>query len=220
MPLPDPSNHLTLKQISQRWECDEDRLIQYCMSGQLDLSILLTGEHSLQHYVDEEGKAQCNGAYILRGIYKLPNLFVKNISGGASEVLHEIYSSGFKPFDDYDHDDYGASLSTTYELLGTHPFTLEDLVISKSERDRFEKEHDIKPAKSTGETTSADKPLDPREKTTWAQIVKTLCLEQELPLNNPYKAAEIIQQIAANHGVNVPLKKDTIAKRLKELPED
>lgn len=75
----------------------------------------------------------------------------------------------------------------------------------------------------TDETTKLEhkeQPLDPRERTTWKNIVKTLCLELKLKIDKPYNAAVEIQRLAAKHGVEVPKSDDTIAKRLKELKED
>ena len=65
-----------------------------------------------------------------------------------------------------------------------------------------------------------DKSLDPREKTTWSRIVKALCLELKIPLENPYTAATEIQRIAAKHRVHIAAKDQTIAKRIKEINEE
>lgn len=65
-----------------------------------------------------------------------------------------------------------------------------------------------------------DKSLDPREKTTWSRIVKALCLELKIPLENPYTAATEIQRIAARHKLHIATKDETIAKRIKEITDD
>ncbi len=69
-----------------------------------------------------------------------------------------------------------------------------------------------KPAEQ--ESRGAD--LDPRERTSLLQIIAVLAAEAKLPIEKHSKAAEILQQMGAQHGLDLPKKKDTIAGKLQE----
>lgn len=78
-------------------------------------------------------------------------------------------------------------------------------------------EHQVK---GLSQEHSQNETLDPRERKTWGQIVKVLCKECDISLDKPFKAAEIIQKYAAKHSLEIPVKTDTIVRRIKDLPED
>lgn len=74
--------------------------------------------------------------------------------------------------------------------------------------------------KNSSQNKLQEEDLDPRERKTWGQIVNVLCKECDISLDKPFKAAEIIQQYAAKHSLEIPVKTDTIVKRIKDLPEN
>ena len=61
-----------------------------------------------------------------------------------------------------------------------------------------------------------EKRLDTRERTTLLQIIAVLSAEAKLDLTKHSKAAETLQAMGASHGLELPMKKDTIAGKLKE----
>lgn len=65
-------------------------------------------------------------------------------------------------------------------------------------------------------TPDSKKYLDIREKNNLLRIIKVLALELEIDISVPHKAAGIIQVLAERHGVEVPKKPDTIAKKIAE----
>lgn len=62
-----------------------------------------------------------------------------------------------------------------------------------------------------------EKPLDPRERKTLLRLIAALCDLAQLDLDQPYKSAEIIRVRLETLGIT--LKTDTIAEKLKALPE-
>jgi len=56
--------------------------------------------------------------------------------------------------------------------------------------------------------------LDPRKEKTYLQMIRAMALALDLP-QKPYKAAEVLQQIAAQHSVDLPKKLDTIAQKIE-----
>lgn len=62
-----------------------------------------------------------------------------------------------------------------------------------------------------------EKPLDPRERKTLLRIIAALCDLAQIDLDQPYKSAEIIRVKLETLGIT--LKTDTIAEKLKALPE-
>jgi hypothetical protein len=58
--------------------------------------------------------------------------------------------------------------------------------------------------------------LDTRERTSLLQIIAVLAKEADLDLTKHSKAAETLQAMGAQHGLELPKKKDTIANKLKE----
>jgi hypothetical protein len=69
---------------------------------------------------------------------------------------------------------------------------------------------------ATDRTPDSKKYLDIREKNNLLRIIKVLALELEIDISVPHKAAGIIQVLAERHGVEVPKKPDTIAKKIAE----
>ncbi|MBI48265.1 MAG: hypothetical protein CMG91_12645 [Marinobacter sp.] len=66
----------------------------------------------------------------------------------------------------------------------------------------------------TNEIEKSDQ-LDPRKEKTYLQMIRAMTLALDLP-QKPYKAAEVLQQIAAQHNVNLPKKLDTLAQKIEE----
>ena len=58
--------------------------------------------------------------------------------------------------------------------------------------------------------------LDTRERNSLLQIIAVLAKEAKLDLTKHSKAAEILQEMGASHGLELPKKKDTIANKLRE----
>jgi len=56
---------------------------------------------------------------------------------------------------------------------------------------------------------------DTRERDTWARLVRVLCLEAGISLDQPYKAAAGLREAAARHGMKWPAKDATIGDKLK-----
>lgn len=79
--------------------------------------------------------------------------------------------------------------------------------------------HGIEVPKRLDTIDSANEPqglaprLDNRKEKSYLQIIRTLLAETDLPLA-PYKAAQVLQVMAAKHGIEVPKKLDTIADKI------
>ncbi|EGV32614.1 hypothetical protein ThidrDRAFT_1099 [Thiorhodococcus drewsii AZ1] len=68
-----------------------------------------------------------------------------------------------------------------------------------------------------GTPEQREKPLDPRERKTLLRLIAALCDLAQLDLEQPYKSAEVIRVKLETLGIT--LKTDTIAEKLKALPE-
>lgn len=90
-----------------------------------------------------------------------------------------------------------------------------DLVITRTERDRFEHEHDINQPGMTAKMPTTDK-LDSRIEKTYLQIIRALATEAGYTLETPYKDADTLMKSAASNGLTMPSKRDTIAEKLRD----
>jgi hypothetical protein len=98
--------------------------------------------------------------------------------------------------------------------------TLEENPIKLKIGQLFFWNHDYESMQAAKNKTVAKQPpsidqLDPRKEKTYLQIIRAMSLALDLP-KQPYKAAEVLQQIAAQHKVELPKKLDTIATKLEE----
>lgn len=67
---------------------------------------------------------------------------------------------------------------------------------------------------------TAQAEMTPKERNVWAKLVKVLCMEAEIELVEPYKAAGIIRALTTKHRVeNWPADDETIATKLKKARE-
>jgi len=167
--LPEP-NSFTLDEISDRWNCDSDKLIRFCESDLLNIGIVLTGSHA-KHIGDDFKQHEV----ILDGFY---NLSKKDAIGS--------YYSGTSPADEFaclvntvysptysteEHVDLNFNkyipFDNSFTLHTKHIFSYDDLRISKEERGRFEQEHNIEPQLSNGldsSTTNNQESIGVQEK--------------------------------------------------------
>ncbi len=74
----------------------------------------------------------------------------------------------------------------------------------------------IQDDRPSGQKDERPDELTPKERRTWAQIVKVLCAAQGIDLKQPYKAAERLNTLGGTHGIELPAKPDTIADKLKQ----
>lgn len=96
-----------------------------------------------------------------------------------------------------------------------------DWFIPATEVARFEEEH--RTGARAGEMPDLSKPdyLDPRKETSYLLIIRALLKELDMPAE-PYKATEVLMQAAALKGLRLPVKRDTIAQKIKaayDLPD-
>jgi hypothetical protein len=105
------------------------------------------------------------------------------------------------------HRDVHANSDQIQFKIGQLFFFCNDLESAKTERLKLLKG-------ATGCPPKADQ-LDPRKEKTYLQIIRAMSLALDLP-QQPYKAAEVLQTIAAQHRVELPKKLDTIAKKIEE----
>lgn len=165
------------------------------------------GYISKGYFVTERGYGYNNGLYAL----EIPN--IKRI-----KYAREI-------------DVYGGAVGLDYVEFGRTSLNLEDpsknhflalpervnvnnLLITKEERDRFEKENRIGAYAGTMPDLNKPDRLDPRKETTYLQIIRALLAEVKMP-QEPYKAADALMEAAAAKGLVMPAKRDTIAEKLK-----
>lgn len=80
------------------------------------------------------------------------------------------------------------------------------LVIRKDELIAFERQH-------FGGSLKAE--LTPTERASSHQIIATLAAMAGLDMGTPYKAAEVLRQAAATHGLELPASPDTLVKFLR-----
>lgn len=147
MPLPDlpEPNYFKLEQICIRWGCDEDRLVQYCESGMLEIGVIL--ENSAAHQIKESGKESSvlNGFHVLNVSDVRGTLHWGDNPGDEySCQIKEVYV----PLDNdlspqYDYYDREITFDSTFILDQRHIFSASSLVIEKSERNRFEIKHNM-----------------------------------------------------------------------------
>jgi len=62
---------------------------------------------------------------------------------------------------------------------------------------------------------SPEKPLHPSERKNMERIIATLAAMAELDLSKPYKAAQLLTKVAAEHGLELPESNETIKKYLE-----
>ena len=213
--------------IKQRWKVkDENDLIQYCCNDILEIGVIIPGSES--SLIDNEEK---NISGKLYGYFKLSSGDVERIYYGGELAEEDIYVNTIYRSQYSDHPSVASEdkfVEKALDLKSRYIFNLNHLVIAKSERERFEKDNDLSVDEIANDVdliklkgaVLIDKPLDKRERATWGLIFKILCANSKLPLDKPYKAAEMILQMAATHNIQCTLKKDTIVKRIREIPED
>ena len=80
------------------------------------------------------------------------------------------------------------------------------MVIRKDELIAFERKH-------LGGSLKAE--LTPTERASSHQIITALAAMAGLDLGAPYKAAEVLRQAAATHGLELPASTETLVKFLK-----
>jgi hypothetical protein len=92
-----------------------------------------------------------------------------------------------------------------------------ELAITRIERDRFEREWRVGAYAGAMPEADQSEQLDPRERTTYRQLVALMVADMELPAE-PYKAAECLRATAAKHGLEVR-SRETLAKIIRELDQ-
>ena len=103
------------------------------------------------------------------------------------------------------------------ELLGNtifqrvaHGSIVSRLYVTKEEINRIESLDGQEEGKGKSEI------VDPRERTNFLRIIKALALENEIDMNAHFAAAEVIMAMGAKHGIDMPDKPDTVAKKIRE----
>lgn len=186
-------DYFTLDQICERWSdwnCSQQKLFQLCISNKIELGVDLMSTE-----VDDG---------LISGYFALPIDAIKyghNFNNKTIETC-TVYQS------QNDKKKSRKKTRTKYTLpyRGTWPFN--ELVISKIERDRFEKR--TPPSNASGTT---------RERNNLLRVVKVLCHKQNIDLKHPYSAAEAIIKLADNAGMKTPTI-NTIVNWLNDLPDD
>ena len=172
MPLPElpEPNSFTLDEISDRWNCDLDKLIRLCESDMLNIGIVLTGS-SAKHTGDDFKPHEVS----LDGFF---NLSKKDAIGsyysGSSPAYEYAYhvNTVYSPtYSTEEHVDMNFNkyipIGNSYILHNKHIFSYNDLRISKEERGRFEKKYNIEPQLSIeldSSTTNNQKQIGIQEK--------------------------------------------------------
>ena len=195
----------TLEEIAQRWGTDRETLLHLAENGSLEVC------------------RQC-GEVILRD-----GTFYESHRGHmifriAPNEIHQfcnyeiewpmIYSIGVpgEPEKNY-------SIILGVDNLPVAKFgRVLDLLVTRSERDRFEAAYRIGAHAGTMPKADREGQLDPRTERTYLQIIRVMSAELKLP-PEPYKAAEILSIYAARHGSEWPKKLDTVANKLRAARE-
>lgn len=141
--LPEP-NHFTLEQICKRWECDEDRLLQYCKSDMLQIGVIFNNAPARQN--DNLGKSDS----VLNGFYALSSGDVIDTmnwgdspgydDGFCCSIKYAYMPNGCKE-SYFNLCDEEPTVGPEFILKNSHVFCASSLVIEKTERDRFETRH-------------------------------------------------------------------------------
>lgn len=209
---PEP-DFFTLQQVSQRWvqwDCDESQLIQLCRSKKIEIGINL----SPTLVKDESASHVFNNAILIEGFFALSIDDIERANDGVPTVTKKVYESkeNKKPTS---KKKPGAS----YQLMVAKQISPGALVITKAERDRFEKEHDliIKNKENTQKTTN--KPLSSREKNNLLRPLKAFCLDYKFDTSRSARTAESVIEVGDRNGTKMP-SRSTMEKWIKELPDD
>lgn len=206
---PEP-DFFTLQQISQRWaqwDCDESKLIQLCRSKKIEIGINL----SPTPVKDESYSHVFNNTNLIEGFVALSIDDIERVNDGIQTVIKKVYESK-KPTS-------SKQPGTSYQLVMVEQISSYSLVITKTERDRFEKEHDLIVNHKVNTQKNVNKPLHSIEKTNMLRGIKLLIKILKIDINHPSSAADKIIKEAARAEIGIP-SRNTIVNWLKELPDD
>ena len=64
-------------------------------------------------------------------------------------------------------------------------------------------------------SSAPNEDIDTRERTTYLKMIRMLCELQGIDINQPYKAYEVLAEMAASKGLELPGSKNTLAEKLK-----
>lgn len=213
----------TLSEIAERWGCSEDDLLHYGETEKLGLSFnfqdvkLAWGSNDI-HFDDGEIYIQETDVKRWRGLFMLSKHDIRGIVAYGSLYPQELHNTltldhCYQKYGRVEHGD-----GQYKDSFGPHVDYVQksDLLITRQERDRFEKKYRI--GAHAGEMPDLSKPdkLDQRKEKTYLQVIRALAIEAGYSLETPYKDADTLMKSAASHGVIMPSKRDTIAHVLKD----
>lgn len=196
--------------MSQRWDCTENILIQLCESNKIEI-----GTNLSQTYAREEISVNhLNKSILIEGFFVLSIKDIKRINNLLPTVVRTVYESKKNSKLTGDNKTKQAFLLKEGETMSS-----EALVITKTERDRFEKEFKVIIHDNEIIQEPVDKTTHPREKKNLLRVIKALCYKANIDVDHSTKAAETIIRIADKAGIKTPAR-NTIANWLKEFPDD
>lgn len=144
MPLPEPTNYFTLKEICNRWDCDIEYLLTTNFNELLAIVVYvkkaLYSDIDFRSYSDNPHMIYHGTKYLAKGYYFI-NEDIRNLS--KKPVLICELCSSYKSKD-------------IHYLKIAYSIKLSSLRISRGERDRFEKEFNIEIKDSTHSSDSSD----------------------------------------------------------------
>lgn len=157
--LPEP-NYFTLQQICERWDCDEDRLIQYCQSDMLEIGVVLDGSDAYQVGRNSEKiRSRLSGFYGLSCSDVAGTHYWGESPSPCDEFCCHVKKvrmpDNLDSFNEYGGDDI--DIDNEFELERRHVFSSDSLLVTKLERDRFENEHKINVSTAGDISNAADK---------------------------------------------------------------
>jgi hypothetical protein len=215
--LPEPDS-FSLKEIAKRWNCDLQKIVDYCTHHMLNIGqwmyvSLEVRERIMDSSESFESYAGFTTRYeTLNGFYYLPPEIVRQLVQGSTLgdglVAPTIWL-------------YPESGMPGIELHENIEFERDELRISKFERDRFEHNHGIEiDAQDSSEKNYIRAEVSAQSRATYLRIIAALVelkYTNEEIKNSHYTLAGKILSDLDGKGLSIDLKKDGLAKNLKDI---
>ncbi|MEO1751155.1 hypothetical protein [Thiofaba sp. EF100] len=200
----------SLEEIAERWGCSVDDLLHY---GETDVIRICAKTRNMQFV---RGRIQ-NGHFIdssepekIAGIIAVPPPIIGEIADG-KPITEGIWAELKKE----KIGDEAANPTSWFWIDSMDAVGLKSLVITREERDRFEREYRLGAYAGTMPSKAEmEDRLDPRKEKTYLQMIRVLLKAAGLP-REPYSAAHELQAKAAKYGLSLPSKDETIAEKIK-----
>jgi hypothetical protein len=201
MPLPERFFY-SVSQLADRWRVEEDSILQHIVMGSLQPSVFVD-EVEAAIYLDD---APFQMAKVSGEIQFIPSMTLMTeksfwLSGGMFMGNH-VWADMSEP---------EVETHCSVLFMEAQQVSLSDIRVRFMP---FIKNYEENVISSTGAGTNSED-MDPRERTTLLRMIRLLCELEDIDITKPYKAYEVLAEMAASKGLALPGSKNAMAEKLK-----